>query len=259
RREDPHSSARGRVGAAPPRGFLLLVPRRQLARRAREPARLAELRGAGLALPSSRRRRHVAADAHEHLARHDRSRGRAAIRALASDRGHARRARAGRAGRRHQARRQLAGGAAGAPQPSFGLSESARGLLPLGDASGCRVREQDQGARDARVRSLAQAGAGAVNALFVPLILLALAPSPAVDQNVLRGVHTVEVLTESMDPTAMQVGFSPEEYRRDTVRRLRAAGLHVQTEAEAESNPTPVPCLYLRVGAFVQPEVRLAL
>ncbi|HKA23691.1 MAG TPA: hypothetical protein VKF80_01790 [Candidatus Eisenbacteria bacterium] len=98
-----------------------------------------------------------------------------------------------------------------------------------------------------------------MNALFVPLILLALAPSPAVDQNVLRGVHTVEVLTESMDPTAMQVGFSPEEYRRDTVRRLRAAGLHVQTEAEAESNPTPVPCLYLRVGAFVQPEVRLAL
>jgi hypothetical protein len=98
-----------------------------------------------------------------------------------------------------------------------------------------------------------------VNA-FVPLLFLMLAPAPApTDQDVLRGLHTVDVLIESMDSTARRVGFAPEEYRLDAVRRLRQAGLHVHTDEESAQENSPVPCLYLRVGAMVEPQTQLAL
>jgi len=98
-----------------------------------------------------------------------------------------------------------------------------------------------------------------VNA-FVPLLFLALTTSPApVDQNVLHGLHTVDVLIENMDPTAMQVGFAPDEYKSDAVRRLERAGLHVQSEQESAQSDSPTPCLYLRVGAMVEPQTQLAL
>ena len=97
-----------------------------------------------------------------------------------------------------------------------------------------------------------------MNALVLCLVLT-VAPAQPVEPNVLRGVSTLDVLVESIDSSAQQVGFAPEAYRHDAERRLRQAGLHVQTAAEAKDSESPVPCLYLRVGAMIQPEARLAL
>lgn len=95
---------------------------------------------------------------------------------------------------------------------------------------------------------------------FAPFLLLALASSPSpAEPNVLHGVHTVDLLIENMNPSAVQVGFAPEEYRRDAASRLRRAGLQVVSDEEARQNDGPVPCLYLRVGAMVEPETQLAL
>src|SRR5262245_792616 len=79
------------------------------------------------------------------------------------------------------------------------------------------------------------------------------------DRSVLRGIRTVDVLIENMDDAAVQLGFSPKEYRKDTESRLRRAGIRVLTESEAQASDTPIPCLYLRVSAMLQPDIRLAV
>jgi len=103
-----------------------------------------------------------------------------------------------------------------------------------------------------------------VKLLVAALLLATVLAAPAhaavtgTQQDVLRGLSTVDLLVERMNGDALQAGFDPAEYTHDAATRLREAGLHVRKAYEPDDSSS-VPCLYLRVSAMVQPDEHIAV
>jgi hypothetical protein len=102
-----------------------------------------------------------------------------------------------------------------------------------------------------------------MKALFVAFLLAAAASTAhaavtGTQQDVLRGLSTVDLLVEHMNGDAIHAGFEPAEYAQDAAQRLHEAGIHVR-RTDSPDDSASIPCLYLRVSAMVQPEEHLAV
>jgi hypothetical protein len=101
--------------------------------------------------------------------------------------------------------------------------------------------------------------------ILAALLLAATLPAAAhaavtgTEQDVLRGLSTVDLLVEHMNGDAVQAGFEPAEYTRDAAERLHEAGIHVRKTDAPDDSATSIPCLYLRVSAMVQPDEHVAV
>lgn len=94
---------------------------------------------------------------------------------------------------------------------------------------------------------------------FIPMFMLAVGStdlSALPDHNVLHGIRAVDVLIENMDDSALQVGFSPSEYRHVIESRLREAGIRIARASDPDQSTTP--SLYLRVATIVDSEAHAA-
>jgi hypothetical protein len=103
-----------------------------------------------------------------------------------------------------------------------------------------------------------------VKRLLAVLVVAAAVAAPAqaavtgTQQDVLRGLSTVDLLVERMNGDAIQAGFEPAAYAQDAAARLHEAGIHVR-KTDAPDDSASIPCLYLRVSAMVQPDEHLAV